>query len=136
MATLSWGGIGLRFLFAAILVFATYNPYYSYYQWLLNHGKDSVPLTLFLGVVLLIGWSMYGRATMRSLHAFGLVLALLFFGLLVWLLFDLGLRTNNPTILTVTVELILVGVLGTGISWSHIRRRVTGQYDIDDDDND
>ena len=31
---ISWAGVGLRFVFALILVFATYNPEgYSYFHW-------------------------------------------------------------------------------------------------------
>jgi len=32
------------------------------------------------------------------------------------------------------VELVIVGVLTAGVSWSHVRRRLSGQYDIDDVD--
>ena len=34
--------------------------------------------------------------------------------------------------LCLAVLVILCGVLATGISWSHIRRRITGQVDTDE----
>lgn len=72
----SFAGVLLRLLFALVLVFATFNPSgYSYYHWL----RDTLPgysvLLIFAGVVLLIGWTIFLRATTRSLGAFGLILA-------------------------------------------------------------
>jgi len=135
---INWVGVGARFLLALVLVFATYNPSgYSYFHWGIKHISDFSVLKLFAGVVLLIGWTMFIRATLISLGAFGIVLAAAFFGTLLWLVVDWGLVPAD------TVEavsyLILVAasaVMATGMTWSHIRRRISGQIDVDETDID
>ena len=86
-------------------------------------------------VVLLIGWTVYIRATLRSLGAFGLSLALSFFAIIVWWLVDIGLLgVDNVSIMTYIVLFLLSAILATGMSWSHLRRRMSGQADMDDID--
>ena len=130
-------GIFLRYLLAAVVVFATYNPTgYSWVDWARVEwvSEDgSLALLAFTAVVLLIGWAICLRATVRSLGAIGTILALAFFGILLWLLIDSGLvGIDQLVVLTWLVEIVIIGVLGTGICWSHIRRRLTGQLDVDD----
>ena len=36
----------------------------------------------------------------------------------------------------VGIMVVISGVLATGISWSHIRRRMTGQVDVDEVEGD
>ncbi len=140
MATNQLGGVGLliRFVVGLVLVFATYNPEaYSYYHWAVAQLPDFSVLKAFVGVVLLIGWTIYLRATLRSLGPFGLVLAVAFFGTLVWLLVDTGLiPANSVRAITYIVLVIISGVLAVGVSWSHVRRRITGQADVDEVDED
>jgi len=46
---------------------------------------------------------------------------------------DVGLLSLDSTgALTWVVLLLLSLILATGMSWSHIRRRLTGQFDVDD----
>jgi hypothetical protein len=86
-------------------------------------------------VVLLIGWSIYLRATFRSLGIFGLTLAFAFFGIIVWWLIDSGLLgLENTDIATYIALFSLSAVLATGMSWPHIRRRLSGQADMADID--
>jgi len=130
----------LRYLFAAVVVFITYNPTgYSWFDWARSEWiseERSMALLAFTGVVLLIGWAICLRATVRSLGAVGTFLALAFFGILLWLLIDFGVvGVHQPVVLTWLVEIVIIGVLGTGICWSHIRRRLTGQLDVDDVEN-
>jgi hypothetical protein len=136
--SIGWVGILLRFFVAIILVFATYNPTdYSYYDWFRNMLPEIDPLVIFAGVVLLIGWTIYLRATVRSLGAFGLLLAFAFFGTLIWLLIFWDLvPADSVTAITYIILVVISGVLATGISWSHIRRRMTGQVDVDDVEGD
>ena len=135
---IGWVGILLRFVVAIILVFATYNPTeYSYYDWFRNMLPGIDPLVIFAGVVLLIGWTIFLRATLRSLGAFGLLLAFAFFGTLIWLLIFWDIvDLDSVTALTYIILVVISGVLATGISWSHIRRRMTGQVDVDDVEGD
>ena len=75
MATRSYGGFVLRFLVAAVLIFATYNPEgLSYFHWM-KEGGPMTPLKAFAGVVLAIGWVFLLRTTPRSLHPVGILLA-------------------------------------------------------------
>ena len=128
----------LRLLAAMVLVFATYNPSgYSWFHWISNSTDRFDPLILFSGVVLLIGWVIYLRATARSLGVFGIILALAFVASLIWVLVDFGLLSiSNPTFFHYIVLFVLSLVLATGMSWSHIRRRMTGQLDVDDVEGD
>ena len=131
---ITWTGILLRFIAALVLVFASYNPeQVSYFHWVRDNLNDISPLIVFAGVVLLIGWTIFIRATVRSLGAFGLFLAFAFFGALIWLIVDAGLvPIDNIRVLTYIAQVVLCGVLATGLSWSHIRRRLSGQVDTDD----
>ena len=127
-----------RLIAALVLVFATYNPSgYSYYHWLEQSLTDFNPLVALAGVVLLIGWVMFIRATLRSLGALGIILAVAFFGSLLWLVIDWGwVAPDNIDVISYIILALLAAVLATGVSWSHIRRRLTGQIDVDEiDDN-
>ncbi len=130
----SWQGFLLRLIAALVLVFASYNPEgYSYYDWALVDITQFNIQKGFVGVVLLIGWTILLRATIRSLGPFGIILALAFFGLLIWLIVDwLAIATDNLRVISYIVELVMVGILSAGVSWSHIRRRITGQLDTDE----
>jgi len=87
-------------------------------------------------VVLLIGWTVFIRATLNSLGGFGLGLAVAFFAIIVWWLVDLGLLgINSVSIITYIILFLLSAVLATGMSWSHIRRKMSGQVDVDDIDD-
>lgn len=133
---ITWQGILLRFLAAVVLVFATYNPTeYSYFHWARRTLPNMDVVMIFAGVVLLIPWTIFLRATLRSLGAFGLLLAFAFFGTLLWLAVDQQLVSLDSTkAVTYLVLVVLSGVLATGVSWSHIRRRITGQADVDEVD--
>jgi hypothetical protein len=127
-------GIGLRFVFAFLLVACTYNPTgYSYFHWFKAAASDFTPLLGLGGIALVICWVIYIRATFRSLGLIGLILATLFFAFLIWLLIDLGvLSMDSVSALTWVVLVLLAAVLCIGMSWSHIRRRLSGQVDMDD----
>ena len=62
-------------------------------------------------------------------------LALAFFGAFVWVLVSLDILAWNQTTIMAYVALVLIAtVMAVGLSWSHIRRRLSGQADIDDVD--
>lgn len=132
-------GFLLRFIFALILVFVTYNPTgISYYHWandiFYTDASISPPFAL-VSIILLIGWTVYLRATMRSLGGFGLILAFAFFAIIIWWLVDLGLLgIDRFSVLTYIILFLTSAVLAVGMSWSHIRRRMSGQADMDDVD--
>lgn len=132
----------LRVTGAAIIVFATFNPSgYSFFHWLSDsmqaNGTELGAQQAFVGVVLLIGWTILIRSTFRSLGAFGLLLASAFIGTFVWLMSSYGmLKADTSTSISWVALASLSVLLAIGMSWSHIRRRMTGQVDIDDIDED
>ncbi len=131
---ISWSGVALRIFFATLLVMATYNPTaWSYYDWIIYSFEKFDVLVVLAGIVLLIGWTIYIRATLRSLGAFGLALAFAFFGTLLWLIIDRGLvSVENITAVSWIILVIMSFVLGVGMSWSFIRRSMSGQLDVED----
>ena len=133
---MSWLGIGIRFLIALIIVFATYNPEgYSYIDWVFTADSGPIPLKIFAGIVLIIGWAVYIRATRRSLGMIGVALAVAFFATLLWLLIDLKLiPADSVRAVSYMVLFIIASMLATGMCWSHIRRRISGQLDVDEID--
>lgn len=136
MQPITLQGFFLRFMFALLLVMLTYNPSgYSYVHWFQNSVVKLSPLLGLAGMSLVIGWVIYLRATMRSLGLIGLILATLFFSAILWLLIDWGwLGLNNVTAMSWVILVLISAVLAVGISWSHIRRKWTGQIDSDDVD--
>lgn len=131
-------GFLIRFVFALVLVYASYNSSdYSWFHWAKETlFADSLTITpgfAMATVVLLIGWVVYIRATLRSLGPIGLGLAFAFFGIIVWWLVDIGLvGVNSVSVMTYIVLFLFSAILATGMSWSHIRRRMSGQLDVDD----
>ena len=133
-----WDGFLLRFVFAIILVFATYNPEgVSYYHWISEALPDFTVIKAFVGIIILIGWIILIRATLGSLGFIGILLAAAFFGLAIWLIVDvLGLSTDNVRVISYIVGIMLASVLSIGVSWSHVRRRISGQLDTDEIERD
>lgn len=137
----SWGGYFLRLLLALVVVFATYNPTgLSFIHWIRDHAASAssqqLALMVLVGVLILIGWVIFIRATYRSLGPFGTILAVAFFAALIWLLMSvLPIPKDNIKLATYLVQFGLAGVLSAGLSWSHVRRRLTGQIDVDETDD-
>ena len=123
----------LRLFFALVLVSATYNPEgLSYYHWAFSTLPAFGPEQAVVGVVLLIGWVIYGRATLRSLGLLGLILVIALCASLVWLMVSWGwISPESPRAIAYISLAILALILATGMSWSHIRRRLSGQVDVD-----
>ena len=134
----TWASALLRFSIALVLVLLTYNPSgLSYFDWVqerINDPEQSLdPLIVLAGILLLIGWTMFLRATLRSLGPFGLLLAIGFFATLIWLIVYYGIVPADSVKAVTWLALVsLSGVLAAGMSWSHIRRRASGQLDVDD----
>jgi uncharacterized membrane protein len=121
-----------------LLVLATYNPTsFSYYRWLRADMSDGGlgPEHFVVGIGLIIGWTILVVATHRSLGTLGVVLGAALIGGVIWLLTDLGLVAVGSVSALTWVSLICLAVLlAVGLSWSHVWRRLTGQYEVDDDD--
>lgn len=92
-------------------------------------------MTVLFGLVLLVGYIIYLRATLRSIGLFGMLLILAIIGTLLWVAYDQGwLALDNTTVLTWIGIGAMSIVLSVGLSWSIVRRAISGQADIDDVD--
>lgn len=133
---LSWHGFLLRWLFAILLVFLTWNPFgVSFVDYVLS-SKDLLadwPIKVGLGLILLIGWVVFMRATLNALGALGLLLVLGLFATVIGGLVYYEVVSANFDDVFVTIILIFISLLlAIGMSWSHVRRRLSGQVDTDD----
>jgi len=130
-------GFALRIGAALLLVFLTFNPSgHSYWHWLSSSFPQVRPLPVLVGVALLIGWIIYVSATVRSLGTAGIALLIAFFGVAVWAAADYRLLDLRAGHVAVWVALTVTGIiLGAGMCWSHLRRRLTGQTDVEEVDH-
>jgi uncharacterized protein DUF6524 len=133
-------GLLLRVLGAILLVYATFNPTgHSFFHWALAPmvgmgpaAAGSAALKFLAGVVLLIGWVVVLQATRRSIGLIGAGLALALCGGLIWLLVEQHVVSPTGSAAIAHIALLAVGlVLGVGMSWSLLSRRLTGQVDTD-----
>ncbi len=131
------GGFVLRWLFAFLLLAATYNPTdWNFTRWVMASGGDMMSVAVLGSLLLIVGYIIYLRATMRSIEPIGMLLVLGLVGALLWVALDLGwMNFENPTANTWIALVAGSFVLGIGLSWSHVRRRLSGQADMDDVDD-
>jgi hypothetical protein len=134
---LSFAGIAMRFLFALLLVMLTYNPSgHSYFHWAYQSLHNLTPYVAIAGLVLVIGWVVYLRATLNSLGFLGIALSGAFLACLIWLfIYWKLLSLNNTSALAWLIEVLLAALLTVGMCWSLVSRRISGQVDVDDVDD-
>ena len=127
----------MRWLFAFLLLAATYNPTdWNFTRWVMASGGDMMSVAVLGSLLLIVGYIIYLRATMRSIGPIGMLLVLGLVGALLWVAFDLGwMNFENPTANTWIALVAGSFVLGIGLSWSHVRRCLSGQADMDDVDD-
>lgn len=130
-------GFLIRWAFAFALLAATFNPTrWNYSRWASENYQTETPMTFLFGLLLLICYIIYLRATLRSIGPVGMSLVLAVIGALLWVLYDKGLLTLNNSNLNIWIGLLALSVvLGIGLSWSHVRRALSGQADMDDLDD-
>lgn len=137
---ISPAGLVFRMLGALVLVYATFNPTgHSYFHWvvapLIGMGAPtdgSSALKFLAGVLLVIGWVVVLQATRRSIGLTGAFLALALCGGLIWLLIEQHVVSPSGSAAIVHIALVAIAlVLGIGMSWSLVSRRLTGQVDTD-----
>jgi hypothetical protein len=133
------GGVLARIVAALLLVYATYNPEgVSYYHWAIAplvtkaQATGSAPVKFLAGIGLATLWVIFLTAARRSIGWVGAVLVLALVGGVVWLLIDTGVATANSSRGVAHIVLICTAiVLGVGMTWSHLSKRLTGQTDTD-----
>ena len=122
-----------RMVFALALVLLTFNPTgHSYYHWLADGFPSVSPAEAVAGILLLLGWIFFVRTTLSAIGTVGIVLMAALFASIVWWIVSKGwLDVGNRSTMAWVVLLILGLMLGIGMSWSHIRRRLSGQAAVD-----
>jgi len=125
-----------RWLAAFALVSATYNPTeWNFWRWAEANFTAQLPVTVLLGLLLFVGYVIYIRATLRSIGRFGMILVGAVFATLIWVLVDLGALSLDNTAFNQWLAILALSlVLAIGLSWSFVRRALSGQYDVDDAD--
>jgi hypothetical protein len=124
---MSPGGLLVRLLACAALVFATWNPTgVSFVDWV--GGPAPTPLKAVAAAVLLLLHVLFLRITWLSLGAAGLGFLLVMLVLGVFTLdeldlIDLSFGRTWSYVFIALASLTLV----TGVTWSLMKRRVTGQ---------
>ena len=137
MEKLTFVGFLLRAAFALALVLLTYNPSgYSYVHMLQSGFPAVTPLEAVLGLLLLIGWFVFLRATLSSIGALGMVLLLALFAAFIWLIVSWGWVKLSNTGAIVWISLVVLSlILAVGMSWAHLYRRWSGQATVEDTDD-
>lgn len=122
-----------RLLFAVALVLLTFNPTgHSYYHWLAEGFPSVTPAEAVAGILLLIGWIFFIRSTLAAMGVLGVSLMVALFAAIIWWIVSRGwLDLDDRNAIAWVVLLMLGVVLGVGMSWSHIRRRISGQTSVD-----
>jgi hypothetical protein len=78
---------------------------------------------VFVGVVLLIGWVICLRITLRSIGGIALLLANAFLAALFWLFADWGwLPIDDVAAISWLGVVSVAAILAVGMSWSDLRR--------------
>lgn len=111
-------GFFLRWFGAFVLLAATYNPTeWSFLRWAWHNHDGQLPLTVLLGLLLVIGYILYWNYAIRAAGVFALLLTGCVFAATVWVLVDWGILTAG------TADARLWGglgalslVLGTGLT--------------------
>ena len=126
-------GILWRVLFSMALVFLTFNPTgHSFYHWVKESVPHIQPLIAICGILLLGAWLFFIRSTLSSMGAVGVVLLMALFAAIVWWMVSQGwLSLANRAAMSWIVLTMLGFVLSIGMSWAHIRQRISGQASVD-----
>lgn len=136
----SWGGIAARFVFALLLVYATWNPMgTSFTHWVIlplfgsgvGTPETAAPIKFLLGIALLVGWVLYLQATRRALGLMGALLVAAVCAGVVWLLVSYQIVAMRGAAIAHIILVSLAILLTIGMSWSHLSRRMSGQLDTD-----
>ena len=130
-------GFLIRWAMAFVLLAATYNQTdWNYVSWTMVNFNRETAMTVLMGLLLMAGYIIYLRATLRSIGMIGMGLVSAIVAAGVWVLIDQGIiQLGNATVKVLFVLVGLSFVLGIGLSWSFVRRAMSGQYDVDDADD-
>lgn len=118
----------VHWLASAALVFMTYNPFgHSYYHWLMTEG-GSVFLKTLAGITLLIVQMFVLWLTVSSVGRVGIAAGTAFWGLASYELLK-WVPTESSITRQLITQLLLASIIAMGLSWPHMRTRLTGQIE-------
>ena len=128
------GVLLLRLLIAAIVVFATYYPTgNSIWHWVIGHVNPTDAWVVLLAIITILINIALLIAAWKALGLIGTVIALIFFGALIYLSLQEGWATTGSADSLRWLGLILYSVfLGIGLSGAILWRRATGQVVTDE----
>lgn len=128
-----WGWV-VRWMLAMFVVLATYNPTgYSFWHWIVQSGLQNASVKVLAALALLLLHLIYLRATIRSMGPIGIGLITAMLGSFAWWLSDLELiDMGNRVVVDLVLLVMFATLMSIGLSWSHIRNRLSGQIDSDD----
>ncbi|MCK4869070.1 MAG: hypothetical protein KAT39_13540 [Alphaproteobacteria bacterium] len=127
-------GFLIRWAFAFGLLAATFNPtQWNYTRWATNNFSGQMPMVVLLGLLLVVSYIIYLRATLHSIGMLGMGLIGAVVVALLWVLYDFGLLSLDNSSINVWIGILALSlVLGVGLSWSFVRRALSGQLDVND----
>ncbi len=127
-----------RLIASLVLVLISFNPSgYSYFHWFTGafSGAGTHAAHYFAGAVLLTCWAIFVKSTIDSLGSLGTILSSAIIGTGIWLLIDMGVIHADSTSAVAWLLLIALAILlAAGLSWAHLKRRITGQVEVDNVD--
>ena len=128
-------GFLLRWLAAFILLAATFNPTeVNFVRWASTNWGGATPMIVLIGLLLLVAYVLFLTAVLRGIGSIGVALILAVFAALIWVLVDFGwLSLENPSALTWIALVAMSVVLAIGMYWGIFWRRLSGQLEVDDD---
>ena len=131
-------GLMCRIVLPFVLVYATWNPMgRSFYHWAIApffSGTPAIgPVKVLMALLLLAGWVVVIQATKRSLGLGGTVLLAAIFCVLVWLLIAKGgiFQPHSAKAFSHLGLVALSLLLAIGMGWAIVRRKLTGQVEVD-----
>jgi hypothetical protein len=134
----SFLGLMGRIALPFVLVCGTWNPSgQSFYHWAIAPffaGTPAIgPVKVLVALLLLAGWVLVLQATWRSLGLGGGILIACIFGALIWLLVAKGgiFQPHSVTAFSYLGLVALSLLLAIGMSWAIVRRKLTGQVEVD-----
>lgn len=130
-------GFLARWALALVLVLGTYNPTgFSFVGWAFGEGAEFGPSVLIVGLILLIGWIFVVKTTFDAIGWLGVALGGALFAAIIWFFIDLGwLSLESEGIVSWLILIVISLILAAGMSWSYLKRSLTGQYNVDDVDD-
>ncbi len=118
----------IHWLSSAALVLMTYNPFgHSYYHWVMAGGGSTV-FKVLMGLLLFFVQTFTLWWIISSVGRIGIAVGALIWGLTSYEFLQ-WFPTESILIKHLIIQLLLATMLAIGLSWPHLRTRLTGQIE-------